>query len=136
MKAGGSPPGNDTKGSYHETVSSRPACRCCYLGAGVGAQQMVSKKVVQPELITEDKKVKITRILLKPGEGTPLHTHSLDNIAVIMQGSTMKDVETDGKFKNVDQKSGDVHYVPGTGRTHSFANTGTSPLEIVPIELK
>ena len=102
----------------------------------LAAQQMASEKVVPPEQVFENQKVKITRILIKPGEGTPLHTHALDHVAVIVQGATMKDVETDGKFKNVDQKTGDVHYVPGTGRTHSFANTGTSPLEIVSIELK
>ncbi len=102
----------------------------------LAAQQMASDKVVKPELITENQKVKITRILLKPGEGTPLHTHTLDHIAVIVQGTTMKDMETDGKFKDVVQKTGDVHYVPGTGRTHSFANTGKTPLEIVSIELK
>lgn len=102
----------------------------------LAAQQMASEKVVQPTPIFENQKVKIIRILLKPGEGTPLHTHALDHIAVIMQGSTMKDVEIDGKAKNVDQKTGEAHFVPGTGRTHSFANTGTSPLEIVSIELK
>ena len=102
----------------------------------LAAEQWASEKVVPPEQVFENQKVKITRILIKPGEGTPLHTHALDHIAVIMQGTTMKDVETDGKFKSVDQKTGEVHYVPGTGRTHSFANTGTSPLEIVSIELK
>ena len=102
----------------------------------LAAQQMASDKVIQPALVFENQKVKVIRILLKPGEGTPRHTHALDHIAVIMQGTTMKDVETDGKFKSVDQKTGEVHYVPGTGRTHSFANTGTTPLEIVSIELK
>lgn len=105
-------------------------------GLALAAQQMASDKVVQSTPVFENQKVKITRILLKPGEGTPLHTHALDHVAVIVQGTTMKDMETDGKFKNVDQKTGEVHYVPGTGRTHSFANTGTSPLEIVSIELK
>ena len=102
----------------------------------LGAQQMASEKVVPPEQVFENQKVKITRILIKPGEGTPLHTHALDHIAVIVQGSTMKDVSTDGKSRDNVEKTGEVIYVPGTGRTHSFANTGTSPLEIVSIELK
>ena len=102
----------------------------------LAAEQLASEKVVPPEQVFDNQKVKITRILLKPGEGTPLHTHALDHIAVIVQGSTMKDVSTDGKSKDVDEKQGEVIYVPGTGRTHSFANTGTSPLEIVSIELK
>ncbi len=102
----------------------------------LSARQMASEKVVQPEKVFENKKVKIIRILLKPGEGTPLHTHALDHIAVVMQGSTMNDVSTDGKSRDNTEKTGEVIYVPGTGRTHSFANTGASPLEIVSIELK
>jgi mannose-6-phosphate isomerase-like protein (cupin superfamily) len=105
-------------------------------GLALAAQHMASDKVVKPELLTENPKVKITRILLQPGEGTPLHTHTLDHVAVIVQGTTMKDMETDGKSKEVVQKTGEVHYVPGTGRTHSFSNIGKTPLEIISIELK
>ena len=100
------------------------------------AQHMASDKVVQPQPGLENQKVKVVRWVLKPGEGTPLHTHTLDHIAVILQGSTMKDTETDGRSKSVEEKTGEVVYVPGTGRTHSFANTGSSTLEIVSIELK
>lgn len=102
----------------------------------LAAQQMASEKVVQPERVVENQKVKITRILLKPGEGTPLHTHSLDHIAVVVQGSTMKSVSTDGKSITVEEKTGEVVYVPANGRTHSLANAGSSTLEIVSIELK
>ena len=105
-------------------------------GLALAAEKMASEKVVQPELITENQKVKITRIVLKPGEGSPLHTHALDHIAVIVQGSSMRDVSTDGKTREMTEKTGEVVYVPGTGRTHSFANSGTTPLEIVSIELK
>ena len=102
----------------------------------LGAQKLASEKVVQPQPIVENQKVNAIRWVLKPGEGTPLHTHTLDHIAVILQGSTMKDVETDGTAKDVEQKTGAVVYVPGTGRTHSFMNAGKTTLEIVSIDLK
>ena len=102
----------------------------------LAAQHMASDKVVTPEVIVENQKVKATRILLKPGEGTPLHTHSLDHIAVVVQGSTMKTVAPDGESRTVEEKTGDVVYVPANGRTHSLANIGSSTLEIVSIELK
>lgn len=102
----------------------------------LAAQQMASEKVVQPERVVDNQKVKVTRILLKPGERTPVHTHALDHIAVIVQGSTMKDMAPDGKSREIEEKTGEVIYVPGTGRTHSFANSGSSTLEIVSIELK
>lgn len=100
------------------------------------AQHRASEKVVEPQALLENQKVKIVRWVLKPGEGTPLHTHTLDHIGVVIRGSTMKDVETDGTAKNVEQKTGAAVYVPGTGRTHSFANVGKTTLEIVSIELK
>ena len=100
------------------------------------AQHLASDKVVQPQLILENQKVKVHRWVLKPGEGTPLHTHKLDHIGIVLQGSTMKDMDSDGASKDVEQKTGSVTYVPGTGRIHSFANAGSTTLEIVAIELK
>jgi quercetin dioxygenase-like cupin family protein len=100
------------------------------------AQKMASDKVVEPQPVLDNQKVKVVRWVLKPGEGTSLHNHTLDHVAVILQGSTMMDMETDGREKSVEEKTGEVVFVPGTGRTHSFANAGSSTLEIVSIELK
>jgi len=102
----------------------------------LGAQKLASEKVVDPQPLIENEKVKAVRWVLKPGEGTPLHTHTLDHIAVVLQGSLLRDVEPDGTAREVEQKAGQVVYVPGTGRTHSFANAGTTTLEIVSIDLK
>jgi mannose-6-phosphate isomerase-like protein (cupin superfamily) len=100
------------------------------------AQHLASEKIVQPQPILENQRVRIHRWVLKPGEGTPLHTHTLDHISVILQGSSVKDMGTDGTFKTVEEKSGQVAYIPGTGRTHSFANVGSTTLESIAIELK
>ena len=100
------------------------------------AQHMASEKVVPPQPIVENERVKIQRWLLKPGEGTPLHTHTLPHVSVILRGSTTRDVGTDGTSKDTDQKSGQASYIPGTGRTHSFANVGKETYESISIELK
>jgi quercetin dioxygenase-like cupin family protein len=100
------------------------------------AQKPASEKVVQPQLIVENQKVKIARWVLKPGEGTPLHTHALDHVSVVIRGSTLRDVAADGTAKENVQKAGDAVFVPGTGRTHSFANAGKDTFESISIELK
>jgi quercetin dioxygenase-like cupin family protein len=105
-------------------------------GLTLMAQHLASEKVVQPQLVVENAKVRAVRWVLEPGEGTPLHTHTLDHIAVTLHGSTLRDMDTDGTSQEHEQKSGQVVYVPGTGRTHSFANAGNTTLEIVSIELK
>lgn len=100
------------------------------------AQQLASEKVVQPQPIVENQKVKIQRWVLKPGEGTPLHTHTLDHVSVVIHGSTLRDVGADGTAKENVQKAGDAVFVPGTGRTHSFANASQATFESISIELK
>jgi len=105
-------------------------------GLTLMGQHLASEKLVQPQPVVENEKVKAVRWVLEPGEGTPLHTHTLDHIAVVLHGSTMRDMETDGTSREHEQKSGQVVYVPGTGRTHSFANAGNTTLEIVSIDLK
>ena len=100
------------------------------------AQNLASEKVVQPQVLVDNQKVKIARWVLKPGEGTPLHTHTLDHVSVVIHGSTLRDVAADGTAKENVQKAGDAVFVPGTGRTHSFANAGKETFESIAIELK
>lgn len=107
-----------------------------FSGLTLLAQHLASEEVVQPQPIFENQKVEIHRWVLKPGEGTPLHTHTLDHISVILQGSRVKDMSADGTSKIVKEKSGEVAYIPGTGRTHSFANVGSTTLESIAIEIK
>ncbi len=100
------------------------------------AQHRASERIVQPQVLVENQKVKIVRWALKPGEGTPVHTHALDHVSVVIHGSSLRDVETNGTAKENVQKTGDVTFNPGTRRTHSFANIGQTAFESISIELK
>ena len=102
----------------------------------LAAQHRASEKVVEPQPVFENQKVKIVRWVLKPGEGTPIHTHTLDHIGVIVHGSKMKDVDVGGAVKEREATTGDAQYVPGTGVSHSFANVGKATYESISIELK
>ena len=99
-------------------------------------QPRASETVVQPQVAVENQKVKIVRWLLKPGEGTPIHTHTLDHVSVIIRGSSVQDVQTNGTTSVLEQKTGEASFIPGTGRTHSFANLGPETFESIAIELK
>jgi len=103
----------------------------------LAAQHRASEKIAQPEVLVDNAKVKITRWVLKPGEGTPVHTHSLDHVSVVIHGSTLHDVDaSSGVAKENVQKTGAATYVPGHGQTHSFANAGKTTFESIAIELK
>ncbi len=112
-----------------------------FLGIGLSvlalaAQHRASEKVVEPQVVIENQKVRIVRWVLKPGEGSPIHTHKLDHIGCTIHGSTLLDVEPGGATKQNVEEDGHVEFVPGTGRTHSFSNIGKTSFESVSIELK
>ncbi len=100
------------------------------------AQQRPSQKVIPPQVILDNAKVRIVRWVLKPGEGTPVHQHVLDHVSVVIHGSTTRSFPTEGAPKDTTQTSGQVEFVPGTGSSHSFTNVGHETWESIAIELK
>jgi len=101
------------------------------------AQHRASERIAQPQVLVDNAKVKVVRWVLVPGEGTPIHTHSLAHVSVVIRGSTLRDVEaSSGTAKEHVEKTGDVTYIPGRGQTHSFANAGKTTFESIAIELK
>jgi mannose-6-phosphate isomerase-like protein (cupin superfamily) len=106
------------------------------LAATFWAQQVASLKVVQPQLLIDNEKVRMVRWRLEPGERSPVHTHTLDHIYVVIHGAKIREYLKDGSTHDDDQETGRAAYSRGVGKTHSFENTGTTPYEMVSIELK
>lgn len=106
------------------------------LGAAVLAQRAAQEKVVQPQLLVDNQKVRMVRWSLQPGERSPVHTHSLDHIYVVIHGSRIRDFISGDGTHDDDQETGRAAYSPAQGKTHSFQNVGTAPYEMVSIELK
>jgi quercetin dioxygenase-like cupin family protein len=99
-------------------------------------QRHENYKVVQPQSVLENQKAKIVRWVLKPGEGSPVHTHSLDHIGVTLRGSTLRDVPAAGAPTETEEKNGNVDFVLGKGQSHSFVNVGKTTFEAISIDLK
>ena len=106
------------------------------LGAAVLAQHATRETVVQPQLLVDNQKVRMVRWLLQPGERSPVHTHSLDHIYVVIHGSRIRDFVSGDGTNDDDQETGRAAYSPAKGKTHSFQNIGAAPYEMVSIELK
>jgi mannose-6-phosphate isomerase-like protein (cupin superfamily) len=100
------------------------------------AQRTASEKTVRPQLLADNQKVKIVRWSLLPGERSPVHTHSLDHIYVVIHGSRIRDFVSGGATHDDDQETGRAAYSPAVGKTHYFQNVGSTPYEMVSIELK
>lgn len=102
----------------------------------VWAQQEAHGKVVQAQILVDNQKVTIRRWKLQPGERSPVHTHTLDHVYVVIHGSKIREYLPDGTMHDDEQETGRADFAPGTGKTHSFENDGTVPYEMVSIELK
>jgi len=109
---------------------------CLMLGAVLLAQRTNEEKVVQPQLLVDNQKVRMVRWSLQPGERSPVHTHSLDHIYVVIHGSRIRDFVSGDGTHDDDQETGRAAYSPAVGKTHSFQDVGTGPYEMVSIELK
>ena len=49
--------------------------------------QRPSDKIVPPQIAVDNAKVKVSRWVLQPGERSPVHTHTLDHVYVVVHGS-------------------------------------------------
>ena len=92
--------------------------------------------MVEPQLLADNAKVEMVRWVLAPGERTPVHRHDLDHIGIVIRGSTLRYVESDGASKESAEPTGGAEYVPATHRAHSFENVGKTTFEAVSIHLK
>jgi quercetin dioxygenase-like cupin family protein len=72
---------------------------------------------------------------LAPGEATPLHTHERPYIILAVTAFPLRMTSPDGQTMSHELKPGDFHWVTSKV-THTLANEGKEPAQIVEIELK
>jgi quercetin dioxygenase-like cupin family protein len=72
---------------------------------------------------------------LAPGAVTPMHSHTRPYLIVAVTFMHLKMVAPDGRSLTEDVKPGDFHWVDAKV-THALANDGTTPGQLVEIELK
>lgn len=102
------------------------------------AQQHTDSAVVQEKILVDNQKVTIRRWQLAPGERSPMHTHSLDHIYMVIHGSKIRDHLADGTTHDDNQETGRVGFsvFSANPKTHWFENVGAVPYEMVSIDLK
>jgi len=98
--------------------------------------QRPAPKTVPPQILVDNQKVKVERWILQPGEQSPVHTHSLDHVYVVIHGSKIREHFPDGHTSDDDQETGRAAFSAAHNKTHAFENAGNRPYEMVSIELK
>lgn len=83
----------------------------------------------------ENPSARVYKWVLAPGAVTPMHTHDRPYLILAATPMQLKMTAPDGRTFTHEIKAGDFHWVDA-GVTHTLANVGTAPGEIVEIELK
>lgn len=98
---------------------------------GVSPQPLVSGQT----LVLENERVRISRLVLAPGQSIEMHAHALRSLGVAVSDGRIV-IEVPGeKLRTLKLKPGDSQWYDG-GMKHSLRNAGSAPFEAVEIELK
>jgi beta-alanine degradation protein BauB len=96
----------------------------------------VESNPIGTELIKEDDRVRIWRIVLEPGEEAPWHTHHLDYTSITVEGSVMERYNEDGTVDRYESQPGNVRRIYEGSLRHSLKNVGNKRFSNVIIEIK
>lgn len=86
-------------------------------------------------IVLDNARVRVNRLVLKPGESSKLHTHRMHGLGIILYDSKIEISARDGTRQTIESKSGDFVW-QNAGTTHTIKNVGSSVLEAIDVELK
>ncbi len=84
-------------------------------------------------VIFENDAVRLLRASYAPGDTSNLHHHP-DAVAIILSGGTSRFTAADGTAEDREAATDSAMYIPATA--HTVQNTGTTPVDVVLVELK
>jgi quercetin dioxygenase-like cupin family protein len=105
-------------------------------GSGLAAASPATGKIVEPRVLVDNKKIKMVRWILQPGEAIPPQTNALDHVEVVVRGADIREVTADGKTSEAIQETGRAVFIPSGHETLSIVNIGDAPYEMIWTDLK
>jgi quercetin dioxygenase-like cupin family protein len=86
-------------------------------------------------ILIDNPRVRVNRLVLKPGESSKPHTHSLNGLGIILYESKIEITVPDGSRRIMEPKAGDFIWQTG-GTAHVIKNIGKSVFEAIDVEIK
>lgn len=86
-------------------------------------------------ILIDNDRVRVNRLVLKPGESSKLHTHLMRGLGIVLYDSKIEITAPDGTKRRLEPKAGD-HAWQDAGTTHTIKNIGSNVFEAIDIELK
>lgn len=86
-------------------------------------------------ILIDNDRVRVNRLVLKPGESSMMHTHRMRGLGIALYDSKIEIGAPDGTKRRLEPKAGD-HVWQEAGTTHVITNVGSNVFEAIDIELK
>lgn len=86
-------------------------------------------------ILIDNPRVRINRLVLKPGEASQLHTHTKHGLGITLYDSKVEISGPDGAKRTIESKAGDFIW-QDAGTRHLIKNVGTKNFEAIDIEIK
>jgi mannose-6-phosphate isomerase-like protein (cupin superfamily) len=84
--------------------------------------------------VLENARVRVKDVTFPPGV-TPMHTHDLPHVGIVIQGGTLVFRSPDGKTETAKLETGGVGFREAKA-SHEPTNPGSSPIRVIEVELK
>jgi quercetin dioxygenase-like cupin family protein len=97
------------------------------------AQDMVTVAPKNCKVLLDNDRVRVIRVVMKPGEKLEMHSH-LAHVVYSLTGGKMKYTSPDGKSEEREIKAGETRW--GDAVTHANENIGTTETRALVVELK
>jgi mannose-6-phosphate isomerase-like protein (cupin superfamily) len=85
-------------------------------------------------VIFEDDKIRVLKVIVKPGETAAMHWHPR-NINYVISGGTLHFDKPDGSSVDIGLNDGQITSAPAEG-SHAVENVGDKTVETIQVELK
>ena len=86
-------------------------------------------------ILIDNPRVRVNRLVLKPGESSKLHVHTRNGLGIIVYDANVEIANQGALAKAINVKAGDFVWQTA-GTTHLIKNIGSSIFEAIDIELK
>lgn len=95
------------------------------------------QRIVAPEVVHEDERIRVSRLVLEELERTPTHSHGRDELIVTIAGSSVRSRAPDGTLRmEYPVEAGQVIFLEAGGPEHYLENSGVGTAVFVSVELK
>ena len=101
---------------------------------GAAAVEAGAQGQATSTIVFENARVRVKNATFPPGV-TPMHTHDLPHVGVVIQGGTLEFRSPDGTTETMKLEPGGVGY-RDANVTHQPVNTGKTLVRVIEVELK